>query len=108
VLVIVGARSRLVRDLRLWHPMAQALGKRGGGGVMMDGWDWYWGALMMVLVWGALAVVIAVAVRASSSGSRRGSRETGDAQTILETRFAKGEISQEEFEERKKVLRSRV
>jgi putative membrane protein len=75
---------------------------------MMDGWDWFWGALMMLLFWGALAAVIVFAVRASGGGSRPSRGDTRDAQTILENRFARGEISREEFEERKRVLRSGV
>jgi putative membrane protein len=76
---------------------------------MMDSWDWLWGALMMLVFWGGLAAVIVFAVRASSGrGPRPGSGETTDARTILEGRFAKGEISQEEFEQRKRVLGSPV
>lgn len=80
---------------------------------MMDGWDWFWGAFMMLLFWGGLAAVIVFSVRAFGGGSRRSSGETTDAkttdpETILETRFARGEISQEEFEERKRVLGSRA
>lgn len=75
----------------------------------MDGSDWLWGALMMLLFWGGLAAVIVFAVRASSGrGSRPSSGEAIDARTILEGRFAKGEISQEEFEQRKRVLGSPV
>jgi putative membrane protein len=74
----------------------------------VDGWDWFWAALMMLLFWGAPAVVIALAVRASGYSQRREPPGAEDARTILETRFAKGEIAQEEFEERKKVLGSRV
>lgn len=76
----------------------------------MDGWDWYWGAVMMILFWGALIAAIVFAVRAGG-GSRSanggpGERTPGtpDAKTVLETRFAKGEISREEFEERRRVL----
>jgi putative membrane protein len=75
---------------------------------MMNGWDWFWGSLMMLLFWGGLAAVIVFAVRASASGSRHSSGEETDARTILETRFAKGEISEEEFEQQKRALGSRV
>jgi putative membrane protein len=75
----------------------------------MDGWDWFWGALMMLLFWGGLAAVIVLAVRAASArGPRPRSGETTDARTILENRFARGEISAEEFEQRKGVLESSV
>lgn len=75
---------------------------------MMDGWDWFWGALMMLLFWGGLAAVIVFAARALGGSSRPRPGEPADARTILETRFAKGEISREEFEERKSVLGSRA
>jgi putative membrane protein len=75
---------------------------------MMNGWDWFWGAFMMLLLWGGLAAVIVFAVGAFSGRSRRSSGEATDPELILETRFARGEISQEEYEERKKVLASRA
>jgi uncharacterized membrane protein len=38
-------------------------------------------------------------------GTRRSSKtQTPDARTVLETRFAEGDISGEEFEDRKKTL----
>jgi putative membrane protein len=74
---------------------------------MMDGWDWFWGTLMMLVFWGGLAAVIVFAIKAFGGG-RRGSSEKTDAVTILESRFARGEISQEEFVERKRVLGSRA
>jgi putative membrane protein len=73
---------------------------------MMDGWDWVLGTLMMIAFWGGLAAVVIVGVRAFGGNSRRGSgeAETLDARAILDARFARGEISQEEFEDRKRVL----
>lgn len=75
---------------------------------MMNGGDWFWGALMMLLFLGGLAAAIVFAVRASGSASRPRADETKDAQGVLETRLANGEISREEFEERRKVLGSGV
>jgi uncharacterized membrane protein len=63
---------------------------------------------MMLLFWGVLVAGIAFAVRAFGARSQHDAGAAGDPQTILETRFAKGEISEEEFEERKRVLASRV
>jgi putative membrane protein len=73
---------------------------------MMDGWDWVWGTLMMVVFWGGLSAVIVVGVRAFGGNSRRGAGEAEkpDAKAILDARFARGEISQEEFEDRKRAL----
>jgi uncharacterized membrane protein len=50
------------------------------------------------LVWGGLIGVAVWAVLRFTSRSR------GDAQTILEQRFAKGEIDSEEFEQRRRLL----
>lgn len=75
---------------------------------MMDGWDWFWGVLMMLLLWGGLAAILVFAVGMFASRSHRRSDEPTDARTILENRFARGEISQEEFEERKRALGSRA
>lgn len=73
---------------------------------MMDGSDWAWGSLMMVVVWGGLAALILISVRAFGSRSPRAPRETEthDPKAILEARFAKGDISEEEFERAKSVL----
>jgi uncharacterized membrane protein len=72
----------------------------------MDGWDWVWGTLMMLLFWGGLAAAIVFAIRISGRTTREGSAEARppDAWAILEARFARGEISQQEFEERRGVL----
>lgn len=43
---------------------------------MMDGWDWIWGTLMMVVFWGGLAAVVVVGVRAFGGNPRRASGET--------------------------------
>jgi len=74
----------------------------------MDGWDWFWGAIMMLLIWGVLVAGIVFAVRAFGARSRHDAGAEEDPRTILESRFARGEISEEEFEERKRVLASRV
>lgn len=79
-------------------------GDMGGRRTMMWGWDHgAWGAVWMLLSWGLLAVAIYLIVRAvaGGTGDAGGSRKARD---ILEERFARGEISAEEFEERKRVL----
>ena len=74
---------------------------------MMDGWDWLWGSLMMIAFWGALIAAILIAVRLFGTTPRRGA-EHPDAKEILRSRYARGEISEEEFEDRMKVLDSRA
>jgi putative membrane protein len=62
------------------------------------------GGLMMLLFWGVVIVLVVLAVRwfaDNRSGENRGKR---DAIDILRERFAAGEIDEEEFENRKKVL----
>jgi putative membrane protein len=70
-----------------------------------DGWDWVWMTFMMVAFWGGLAAVIVFAIKALGGSQRRSEPPAPDAMTMRETRFAKGEISEDEFEERRRVLR---
>lgn len=66
------------------------------------------GGIMMLLFWGGLIALTVIAVRAvwnAGSGSERSSRKSGsDAIEIAQQRYARGEISREEFLEIKKDL----
>jgi putative membrane protein len=62
---------------------------------------WLWMILMMLVFWGGLIAVAVWAVRAGWLGSRRQS----DSIDVLRRRFAAGEISQDEFEKTKRILR---
>jgi putative membrane protein len=75
---------------------------------VMDGSNWFWEVLMMLLLGGGFVAIVVFAVGAFADRPRRRSDDSADAQAVLEDRFAKGEISQEEFEERKRALRSRA
>lgn len=69
-------------------------------------WHWGWGWWMgfgMVLFWAVVGLVIWLLVR---GGQARISGGT-DPSDILAERFARGEISEEEFEERRRVLAKR-
>ena len=68
-----------------------------GWGGMMGGYGVF-GDLMMVVFWVAVAAVVLFIVR--SHGMRGGS----SARDILEERYARGEMSREEFEQKKKDL----
>ena len=76
------------------------------------GWDWGWGhmffgSLMMILFWGGLILVIVLVVRWLGNGSMQGSGSQPPGKRpidILQERFARGEIDQEEFENRKRLL----
>lgn len=75
---------------------------------MMWGGDWtYWwvGALMMILFWGAVVALIVWAVRSSGGGSSSADRSS--PRDILAERFARGEISEEEYAQRSRVLEHR-
>jgi putative membrane protein len=63
------------------------------------GWMWLWGTLMM-LTWVAL-IAAAVWAVARSLGGKRPDR----AQDILDERYARGELSTEEYRERLDQLR---
>lgn len=71
------------------------------------GWgNWVVGLLMMGLFWGGLVLLVVLVVR-GWDGTRRphgGTPNQPAARSILEERFAKGEISEDEFEERGRVL----
>ena len=71
-----------------------------------NGWGWWvFGTLMMLAFWGGLVALVVFGIRGWNR-PREGSQPSGtpDAKAILEERFARGEISKEEFEERKQVL----
>ncbi|HEX6207396.1 MAG TPA: SHOCT domain-containing protein [Actinomycetota bacterium] len=75
--------------------------------MMGDGWGgWIWGALMMLLFWGGLIALAVFLVRGSGSRPSQGEqrRREPEARDILAERFARGEISEDEFEERRRVL----
>lgn len=75
-----------------------------------DGWSsaaWGWFSLMHVLWWLLVIAGIVGVVRWVLQASARGKKgRSGEdrALEILRERFARGEISQEEFDERKRVL----
>lgn len=76
------------------------------------GWDWGWGhmffgSLMMMLFWGGLILVIVLAIRWVGGGPQQGSGSQSPGKRpldILQERFARGEIDQQEYENRKRLL----
>ena len=74
---------------------------------VMYGWyGWGWGILMMVAFWGLLLVLVWILVR-SAVGSRDERRARPDALEILDERFARGEIDEDEYRQKRRVLDSR-
>lgn len=71
-------------------------------GWWMGGWGWL--VLLVVLV-AVVALVVWLVVRADGSTPRSEGSARTDAVSILEERFARGEIDREEFEARRATLR---
>jgi len=65
----------------------------------MGGFGW----LFMVVFWGLVIVGIVFLIRAVL-GSEKTGEKTETAIDVLKKRYARGEISKEEFEEKKKDL----
>ena len=75
---------------------------------MMGGSGWFMGLIMMLLFLALVVGVVVLAVRWSGGigGDMGGSpqRDRSRAGAILEERFARGEIDEEEFRKRKQAL----
>jgi putative membrane protein len=73
-----------------------------------DGWSWWAMALSMVVFWGLVVagIVIVVRILGKPAASRDGLdvRDGSEARRILEKRFARGEIDQEEYRSRLRTL----
>ena len=77
----------------------------------MGGWSLGWGIfgmLMMVAFWGAIILLVVFAIRGSVF---RGDQvamtrppQQDRAMTILQERYARGEINRDDFEERRRAL----
>jgi putative membrane protein len=65
--------------------------------------------LMMLLFWGGIVALVVFVVRSMNQRDNdRAPAKRSDARSILEERFAKGEISEDEFEQRRRVLEDAV
>lgn len=75
-----------------------------GGGWGMHGLGIVW----MVLFWALVIAAVYFLIRAfMGNGIDRPDREGDRALEILEERFARGELTEEEFEQKKQALRKR-
>jgi putative membrane protein len=72
----------------------------------MDGWDYVLMALMMVLFWGLLITGIVLVARYLGGDRRQPAppSDGSDPKRLLEERFARGEIDEDEYRQREKVL----
>jgi len=73
-------------------------------GGMMDGWGWGAGILHNFLWWALVILGIVVLVRLLGGGSRRAEAPPETALDVLKKRYARGEIGQQEFEEKRRDL----
>lgn len=72
---------------------------------MMNGGGWIFGPIMLLIFFGLLVAAVVLIVRLLGSDLLRSAGRPDDRSlSILRERFAKGEITQEEFEAAKKAL----
>lgn len=85
---------------------SQPRGYRGGQGMMGWGHGWGWfGVVLMVILCVAVIIGIIALIRWLWTGAARRGIDGGQSHLdILKTRYARGEINKEEFEQKKKDL----
>lgn len=73
---------------------------------MMYGWhDGAWGYVMMIGSWAFLGLLIYLVTRAVTGTERRNALPRRDeARQTLDQRFASGEISEQEYRDRREIL----
>jgi len=87
-----------------WQGYGYGYGMMGSGMMGGFGWGWYM-PIIMIIFWGLVIWGIVALVRGVSSPSSTGSYAPADsALEILNRRYARGEITKQEYEERKKDL----
>ena len=104
-----GQRTLVGISTWLWPSLAAAQDRPNEWGWGMHPMWGMWGAwgigmmLMMLVFWGVMIVGIVLAIRWLVTQGRE-SRVTDSALDILRQRYARGDISKEEFEAKKKDL----
>jgi putative membrane protein len=66
------------------------------------GGHWYWAVVMMIMFWGSIVAIAYFVLRGRANDVRRPL-----AREILDERFAKGELSEEEYERSRATLEGR-
>lgn len=70
---------------------------------MHDGSSWLWMALLMGSFYALVVGIVILATRAVIHNEQKDPR---DVEEILEERFARGEIDEQEFETKRRTLRA--
>jgi putative membrane protein len=78
--------------------------QEGYGHMMWGGGFGIFGGLMMIVFWGIIIALIVIAVKWLTDNQRSSNPGKRDAMEILRERFASGEIDEDEFDRRRKVL----
>ena len=81
---------------------AAAAGQRWMDDDHMDGWGWAMMAVVLLLVLVALGALIYFVAR---DAGHRGARGGSDPLDLLDHRFARGEIDEDEYRKRRDILR---
>ncbi|XKE44189.1 SHOCT domain-containing protein [Halomonas organivorans] len=82
----------------MWGDMMAYMGSYGWGHMLFGG-------LMMVLFWGAVIALAVLLVRGLTRGRGEAiSQQRPTALDILQERYARGEIDQQEYEQRRRDL----
>ena len=81
----------------MWDDMMAHMGNYGWGHMLFGG-------LMMVLVWGAVIALVVLLVRGLTRGRDESAQQRPTALDILQERYARGEIDQQEYEQRRRDL----
>lgn len=68
------------------------------------GWHWGWMSGWGILLWLLLIAVIFVLARGIFTGRGDGESRAGRALEILQERYARGEIDEEEFQRKRREL----
>lgn len=100
VLVLLIAIPQIWGGFSGWQGGMMGGGMMGGG--MMGGWGWFM-PIIALLFWALPIWLLVLLIQGLSQprGPEPGPRERNSALELLKQRYARGEISKEEYEEKK-------